>query len=107
MDIEYAIKLTKIDKVLKREASRCDEIRSDIISNDYLCIPIYKMLSYTKHVNRFINLCDDMLELVDDMADTTDDEEILDTIINGKGLIIHVKDIVMHLFLSDMEKILN
>lgn len=107
MDIEYATKLTKIDKVLNREASRCDEIRSDIIFNDYLCIPLSKMLSYTKHVNRFINLCDDMLELLHDVADTTDDEEMLYTIINGEGVITHAKDNIMHYFLSDMEKILN
>lgn len=109
MDLDYATKLTNFVKVLKREASRCDEIRSDIISNDYLCIPIYKMLSYTKHVNRFINLCDDMLELLDDVADTTDDEEVetLYTISNCEGLITHAKDIIMHHFLSDMEKILN
>lgn len=107
MDIEYATKLTKIDKVLNREASRCDEIRSDIIFNDYLCIPLSKMLSYTKHVNRFINLCNDMLELLDTVADNTDDEETLYTIINGEGLITHAKDIIMHHFLSDMEKVLN
>lgn len=107
MDLYFATKLTKFNKVLKHEASRCDEIRSDIISNDYLCIPLYEMLSYTKHVNRFINLCDDMLELLDTVADNTDDEETLDITIDCEGLITHAKDIIMHHFLSDMEEVLN
>lgn len=107
MDLDFATKLTKFGKVLKHEANRCDEIRSDIIFNDYLCTPLSKMLSYTKHVNRFINLCDDMLDLLDDVADTTDDEETLYTITDCEGLITHSKDIIMHHFLSDMEKVLN
>lgn len=107
MDIDFVTKLTKFNKVLKHEVSRCDEIRSDIIFNDYLCIPLSTMLSYTKHVNCFINLCDEMLELLDAVADTTDDEETLYTIIDCEGLITHSKDIIMHHFLSDMEKVLN